>query len=139
MGLDQYAYAAIRAGQYDEFYQAAEWDAERQDYKSKSVSKPKELAYWRKHANLQGWMEQLWLKRNHTRTDKTFNNIELELTWDDIDALERAVIYGRLPPTRGFFFGDGNDEYYREYDLKFITDARTELFCGLKVFYNSSW
>jgi len=26
-----------------------------------------------------------------------------------------------------------------EKDLKFIKDARAELFSGLKVFYNSSW
>jgi hypothetical protein len=44
-----------------------------------------------------------------------------------------------LPHTRGFFFGDNSDDYYRDQDLEFIKNARAELFCGLRVFYNSSW
>jgi hypothetical protein len=44
-----------------------------------------------------------------------------------------------LPPPRGFFFGTGSDKHYQAQDLKFIRDARAELFMGLKVFYNSSW
>jgi hypothetical protein len=44
-----------------------------------------------------------------------------------------------LPATSGFFFGDPSDEHYYESDLSFIKAARAELFCGLKVFYNSSW
>jgi hypothetical protein len=68
-----------------------------------------------------------------------FNGVELELTWDDLDRLEHAVKMQMLPPTQGFFFGDGSDKHYRAQDLKFIQDARTELFMGLRVFYNSSW
>ena len=69
----------------------------------------------------------------------TFNGIELELTWEDLDELEATVREGRLPPTRGFFFGDGADDHYRDADLEFIKKARAELFTGLRVFYNSSW
>ena len=39
----------------------------------------------------------------------------------------------------GFFWGDPSDDYYYEDDLKFIREARSQLFLGLKVFYNSSW
>jgi len=82
MGLDMYAYTAARAGQQREFYESAEFDADSWDLESTTVTQPREIAYWRKHPNLHGWMERLW---NHRTTDggwggHTFNGIELELT-----------------------------------------------------------
>lgn len=152
MGLDQFAYVAARAGQNSEWWAGAhEQDTINGDFVNPAVTKPRELAYWRKHPNLQGWMEKLWLKKLNIPRHSTdqfnenkypprvFNGVELELTYEDLDDLERAVTHGQLPPTRGFFFGDAADEYYREHDLEFIRNARAELFCGLKVFYNSSW
>lgn len=101
----------------------------------------REIAYWRKHPNLHGWMERLWRgKRDHTpNDDPAFNGIELELTWADLDQLEHDIKLGELPDTVGFFFGSNADDYYREQDLDFIKKARSEIFCGLRVFYNSSW
>jgi hypothetical protein len=136
MGLDMYAYAG-RSGQRDEFYEKAQWNEETKEFDS-PVSKPVELAYWRKHPSLHGWMEQLWQKKN-PEDISTFNGIELELTWEDIDDLERAVRNGKLPFTEGFFFGKPADNVYYEEDLKFCVNAKAELFLGLKVFYNSSW
>lgn len=122
MGLDQYAYVAAKADAWQD------------------GSTPRELAYWRKHPNLQGWMENLWRSRNtDPTTDPAFNGVELELTWADLDRLEEDIKTGRLPATSGFFFGNSSDEYYRADDLEFIKKARAELFMGLKVFYNSSW
>ena len=122
MGLDQYAYVAAQAT--DEGHGFGQ----------------RELAYWRKHPNLHGWMEQLWRSRNTDPTvDPAFNGIELELTWADIDRLEDDIKNGRLPATSGFFFGTNSDDHYREDDLAFVRKARAELFMGLKVFYNSSW
>jgi len=122
MGLDMYAYAAGRAN--------AEWDSGEQ----------REIAYWRKHPNLHGWMEQLWRSRNtNPSDDPMFNGVELELTWEDLDKLEKDITNGGLPHTTGFFFGDNSDDYYRPQDLEFIRRARADLFSGLKVFYNSSW
>ena len=141
MGLDQYAYVAAKAGQQTEFYDTAVYDENIKAYTNPNVPKPREIAYWRKHPNLQGWMDQLWRRRG-CESDvpgDSFNGVELELTWEDIDELERAVTHGQLPETSGFFFGDDSDEHYREQDLEFIRNARAELFMGLKVFYNSSW
>jgi hypothetical protein len=122
MGLDMYAYAAVKANE--------EW----------GTGSQREIAYWRKHPNLHGWMEQLWRSRNtDPSADPMFNGIELELTWEDLDQLDEDIQNNRLPSTSGFFFGDDSDNYYREQDLEFIRKARTELFTGLKVFYNSSW
>ncbi len=146
MGLDMYAYVANKAGQQGEFYESCVFDEETKDFFSPTVTKPREIAYWRKHPNLHGWMEQLWIAKGRPGFDEstadrdpTFNGIELELTHKDLDELERAVTHGQLPSTRGFFFGDGADDFYRESDLAFIKNARAELFFGLKVFYNSSW
>lgn len=129
MGLDQYAYVAAKAGAMNEYYE--------HDDHAPEATRPREIAYWRKHPNLQGWMEQL-AKRKGVEYN-TFNGVELELTWEDLDALELAVTHGQLPGTTGFFFGENSDAHYRESDLAFIKNARAELFLGLKVFYNSSW
>ena len=119
MGLDMYAYVATKP-------------------ESDSGPEQRELAYWRKHPNLQGWMENLYRSKGGTGD---FNGDEVELVWEDIERLERDIKSGAVAKlgTSGFFYGDAADDYYREDDLKFIREAKAELFCGLKVFYNSSW
>ena len=150
MGLDMYAYVADRAGQQRAFYESAEFDDDAKEFVNKTVEQPREIAYWRKHPNLHGWMEQLWRNKKYSvqPTDAStpasadsdvFNGIELELTWEDLEELERTVMHKQLPSTRGFFFGDEADEHYYDSDLHFIREAKAELFLGLKVFYNSSW
>ena len=149
MGLDMYAYVAQKANQQTDFYEGAVFDEELREYVNLTVSKPREIAYWRKHPNLHGWMEQLWHKKRNAEGNPvvedaedlsgTFNGIELELTHEDLDELERAVTHKQLPSTSGFFFGNDADEHYYETDLQFIKNARADLFFGLKVFYNSSW
>ena len=145
MGLDMYAYVGQK-GQYKEYYENANWDEQTKDFVS-PVSKPNELWYWRKHPNLHGWMEQLWIRKMKEAEEAvnddsgwgSFNGIELELTWDDIDELEKDIRGKRLPTTTGFFFGNPSDEYYFDEGLKFCIAAKAELFLGQKVFYNSSW
>lgn len=138
MGLDQYAYCAAKAGQQNEYYEA-EGEYIDGEWTVPGKTKPREIAYWRKHPNLQGWMENLAEKKN-VQFD-TFNGVELELTWEDLDQLEKDILSGSVAnlQTRGFFFGDPSDSYYQQHDLEFIKRARAELFSGLKVFYNSSW
>jgi hypothetical protein len=137
MGLDMYAYAAAKEGEQAAFDQGSKWDAEKNDMVNPIAPAPREIAYWRKHPNLHGWMERLAKSKNVEYG--SFNGVELELTWADIDALEQAVTHKKLPATTGFFFGSDADELYYESDLAFIKAARAELFLGLRVFYNSSW
>jgi hypothetical protein len=132
-----YAYVANKAGQQDEFYNGAEFDEATREFVNKTTAKPRELAYWRKHPNLHGWMELL-AEQKKLKYD-SFNGIELELTWEDLDALEHAVKNNQLPGTSGFFFGNPADEHYRKSDLEFVKNAKAEIFVGLRVFYNSSW
>lgn len=138
MGLDMYAYTAARSGAYQDYWDGYDWDK-----KISNQPQPRELAYWRKHPNLHGWMEQLWQEKGRpgNRSENMFNGVELELTREDIDRLEEDILEGRVSALRtvGFFFGNAADDYYREQDLEFVKQARAELFVGLKVFYNSSW
>lgn len=135
MGLDMYAYSAAKAGAQAEYWDSAEFVEGNVVAK---VEKPKEIAYWRKHPNLHGWMARLWEKRTGGDADD-FNGVELELTEADLNELEEAVKEGLLPSTSGFFFGNDADDYYKSADLEFIAHARADIFCGLRVFYNSSW
>ena len=140
MGLDMYAYVAARQGQQKDYWEGAWHDKESGEFVNEKVARPLEIAYWRKHPNLHGWMEQLWINKGRPGDGgDMFNGVELELTAEDLDLLEVSIKEGELPDTEGFFFGDPSDNYYYEDDLKFIKEARYWLFMGAKVFYNSSW
>ena len=140
MGLDQLAYSRPSAATNDETDEC--------------------LIQWRKHPNLQGWMERLWRKQkygdatspdpitgegysNQTYMNDPFNCEELELTADDIERLrldiQNKTLNGGHGDTTGFFFGDSSDEYYRETDIDFCNQAKTALDKGCKVIYYSSW
>jgi hypothetical protein len=144
MGLDQFAYIADKAGARAEYY------TQKYEYGNKNAVEPREIAYWRKHPNLQGWMELLWIEKQNAANipvvddpswGSSFNGVELELTYGDILRLENDILSGDMANlnTTGFFFGDAADWQYREMDLDFIKKAKAELFCGFKLFYNSSW
>lgn len=124
MGLDQYAFAIDNNGEKEE------------------------LAYWRKHPNLQGYMENLWEAKGKPGLDDAnmggmglsdFNCIPLQLNSDDLDDLEDAVRGSGLPNTVGFFFGNDSDDYYKSQDLEFIEKAREALDAGRTVVYDSWW
>ena len=139
MGLDQYAYSKP----------------------SEESEEQTELAYWRKHNRLQGWMENLWEDKGRPNFDPKyhgggigdFNCIPVELNLSDIEQLEANIETKSLPQTGGFFFWDdsydwddeeGNpfpkgDYHYKEDDLKFIEEARQAIQDGLKVYYNCWW
>jgi len=143
MGLDMYAYAAAQAGAQEEYYAKADFDPSTGEFKG-STPKPKEIMYWRKHPNLHGWMERRWIKQGRPGLDpndtyQMFNGIELELTLEDLNQLEHDINNSLLPGTTGFFFGEDSDAYYKKQDIEFIYEAKADLFCGLRVFYNSSW
>lgn len=116
--------------------------------KDEENEKVSELAYWRKHNRLHGWMGDLWEEKgypNQHGDSYQFNCIPLELTKDDLLELRKAIKNRTMPDTQGFFFGhDSYDEgeYQKEvdkYDLKFVTNALRAIRQGYKVTYDSWW
>ena len=123
MGLDQYANA--RKGE-------PTTDDEGYTYYEDSM----ELAYWRKHPNLQGWMQDLYYEKGG---EGEFNCVDVELTLEDLNALEESLDDEALPETAGFFFGGNADDHYAEADREFIVAARAAIKQGYTVTYSSWW
>ena len=139
MGLDQYATA--RKGEPRKVPQT--WTTTDADGNEEEVVEyynewddTIDLAEWRKHPNLQGWMENLWYEKGG---EGEFNCVELEITLNDLNALEATLDEEALPETAGFFFGGNADDHYAEADREFIVQARAALKQGYKVFYSSWW
>lgn len=100
------------------------------------VKDVEEIHYWRKHPNLHGWMEQLYREKDGKAA--SFNVVNLQLTANDLDRLERAITRKDLPLTEGFFFGESDGTELAD-DLAFIAKAREALADGYTVFYSSWW
>tara|TARA_R110000796_G_scaffold189388_3_gene306260 strand:- start:711 stop:1070 length:360 start_codon:yes stop_codon:yes gene_type:complete len=90
------------------------------------------LADWSNHPNLHGFMQSVY-------GGGDINGVDVNLTLEDIDALEEAIDELGLPETQGFFIGDNSDEYYAEQDSKFIVDARSAIENGYGIYYYSNW
>ena len=123
MGLDQYANA--RRGE-------AIVNEDGYTYYEDSI----ELAYWRKHPNLQGFMQELYYEKGG---EGEFNCVDVELTLEDLDSLEATLDNEALPETVGFFFGGNADDHYAEADREFIVAARAAIKQGYTVVYSSWW
>ena len=127
MGLDMYAYrTSVQISKPVDF----------QDEVYNESAEKSDLAYWRKHPNLHGWMERLYYQKGGQA--ESFNCAPVELTLDDLFIREADIKYSKLPNTEGFFFG-ASDGSELEEDLKFIEGARRAIDEGDKVFYDSWW
>tara|TARA_A100001391_G_scaffold183103_1_gene150028 strand:- start:27 stop:401 length:375 start_codon:yes stop_codon:yes gene_type:complete len=124
MGLDQYAKKVKREYNHETL--------------TETIVKT-EIAYWRKHNALEGYMANLY--RTKTADEGEFNCKTLTLDSDDLDTLEAVVKAGLLPETVGFFFGSctKDNEEYKQNDLEFIAKARKCLARGYEVEYTSWW
>ena len=68
-----------------------------------------------------------------------FNCVDVELTLEDLDNLEKTLDNQELPETEGFFFGENSDDHYAEQDRDFIVSARSAIDKGYTVVYSSWW
>lgn len=91
---------------------------------------------WRKHPNLHGWMEQLYIEKGGS--EQVFNCACVELTLEDLDRLEQVIRDNSLPQTEGFFFGETDGSEVDD-DLAFVAKARAAIADGKQVFYDSWW
>ena len=95
MGLDQFAYAGVGDDK-------------------------EELAYWRKHNRLHGWMQDLWVDKGKPNAPQgenpmgDFNCVPVRLTLSDLEQLEAHVTNKQLPETGGFFFGHDSFDWEDE-------------------------
>ena len=103
------------------------------DYELQHVE-VKEIAYWRKHPDLHGWMENLYREKGGK---ETFNGDPVVLTLADLDRLEEDILRKNLPKTSGFFFGESRGISLK--DLEFVLEARKAIQEGDTVYYDSSW
>jgi len=136
MGLDQYAFVVPKSEKNTDFT---------------FTGSARTITYWRKHPDLQGWMENLWVAKRTAAGNPPqpevggwfngeimFNGEPVRVTLTDLDQLETAVNRDELPETTGFFFGKSLPED-RLIDLAFIADARYAISEGFDVYYDSSW
>ena len=149
MGLDQYA-GTMRTKKYE--YKTPEGDKKVDEYQ---MAGPFE---WRKHARLQEFMNQLYMKKNKIENKWESDDLQsgevvwnpiswstIELSEEDIDELEKAVNnhYSGYFCDGGFFWGheiqESQAEYYKEKDLEFVEFAREALEDGETVVYECSW
>lgn len=108
MGLDQYAFA--RKGE-----------------------EKTEIMYWRKHANLEGWMANLYHARGG---EGNFNCVDLKLSEEDL--LKLQLQHRDLPKSEGFFWGETTD--YKVDDTQVFIDKALEMMKdGYEIIYTSSW
>ena len=131
MGLDQYLF---KTKQSQAEVESGNFDSE----ETKSIS------YWRKHPNLQGYMESIWKERTFKPTTdedgySTFNCEKVFLSLEDLDNWEKIVKEKKYPKTRGFFFGYDSDKEEYEHDLKAIKEAREAIKEGYTIYYDSWW
>lgn len=149
MGLDQYA-GTMRTKTYE--YTTPEGEKKVDEYQ---MAGPFE---WRKHARLQEFMNQLYMKRNNIEHkwesdelsdgETVWNPVSwstIELSEENIDELEKAVNnhYSGYFCDGGFFWGheiqESQAEYYKDKDLEFVEFAREALADGETVIYECSW
>jgi hypothetical protein len=97
-----------------------------------------EMAYWRKHPDLHGFIVQ-------TFADGIDDCKRIWLSEENIETIIKAVKDGSLPHTEGFFFGESdNDKEQRNEDVQLLEVAlawvQTKEDCVWRLLiYQASW
>lgn len=89
----------------------------REEGKHPKIGEIYEMAYWRKHPDLHGFIVQ-------TFADGIDDCKRIWLSDENIETIIKVVKDGSLPHTEGFFFGESdNDEEQRNEDVQLLEDA----------------
>jgi len=148
MGLDQYAFAVMPHKENTDFY--VYWNDRKKVANETIEANVHVLQTWRKHADLQGYMEALFLKKAGEQnfdngnqgwspgSTNTFNCQPIRLTFQDLKDLKQSVMDNRLPQTVGFFFGTSNPEHDIE-TLEFVDIAMKAIAQDMEIYYDSWW
>lgn len=128
MGLDQYAMSIDASIVHEEC---------KSDFDGVNPELFDTFHTWRKHPNLQGWMEKLY--RDKGGFQDVFNSgAKVKIDFNDLELLKEAVMGNTLPETAGFFFGESDPARIIE-DLEFIKKAKQLIKDGKIVVYDSWW
>lgn len=140
MGLDQYAFAVEKNEANTDF-----------SFVGAEEGNVNEIAYWRKHPNLQGYMKEVWLRKRIAAGDPpqpetegwfkgeiVFNCTPVRLTLEDIEELKQAIMGEALPTTTGFFYGESRPKDAK-LDIAFVRAAKKAIAEGKDVYYDSWW
>jgi hypothetical protein len=146
MGLDQYAFAVLPHKNNTPtsiWWETEQGRVEQEEMKAKGISAMTEIAYWRKHPNLQGWMEYLWRSKMEEQGATKdgwddFNCVPVQVTYEDLLSLREDVLDDNLPDTDGFFFGQSYPED-KDDDLAFIEKALEAIGQDMQIYYSSWW
>jgi hypothetical protein len=133
MGLDQYAFAVMPHPQNTDLY--VYWNDRDKVAPETTEASVHILHTWRKHANLQGYMEALYEKKGG---EGTFNCTPVRLTFQDLKDLKQAVMNNKLPQTVGFFFGTSDPDHDTE-TLEFVDLAMKAIAQDMEIYYDSWW
>lgn len=133
MGLDQYAYAVA-----PEVLSLATSKIELTDEQLEQLEANRAgLQTWRKHADLNAWMENLWFEKGN---ETQFNCEPLILEREDLQALAEHIEAhgGYAEKGEGFFWGETTPEDV-ESDRDFIKRALAAIDEGMVVYYYCWW
>jgi hypothetical protein len=128
MGLDQYAYSISKS-------EMALLETQEYLDGELGIESQEELMYWRKHANLNGWMEEMYHRQGHM---DSFNGQPLELDEADLLELKRKITEEGLDHASGFFWGSSSEQDDPP-TLEFIDKALKAISEGKVVYYCCSW
>jgi len=108
MGLDQYANTVTKRGQeLRKEMLTLPTNEERRAFAELHRIKDEvhEIAYWRKHADLNEWMTRLAVKKGVVKEERDFNCTDLVLTPEDIDSSGEGLAGGCPASRRGLLLG----------------------------------
>jgi hypothetical protein len=100
----------------------------------KKNEKDTQIMQWRKHANLEGWMSDLYYEKGGDA--EVFNCVELSLDKDDL--LRLLAEYQSLQTATGSFWGVSNSHDLEQTKV-FIESAIKAIDDGYEVIYASWW
>lgn len=133
MGLDMYLYG-----------EKSDWSLERQKEDDFPLaSKTLEIAYWRKHPNLHGYIVEEFAEGKDECQ-------RIELGPDEIRVIIQAIKDNKLPHTSGFFFGESpkmnspNYDAQKKGDIEVFEKALAWIETQTKnefrsIYYQASW
>lgn len=135
MGLDMYLYKRLKNKEKDPVEQVVD-DMFSVIIDTAEKAESEELHCWRKHPDLHGWMEKLYYNKGGK---EIFNCQEVVLSKEDIENLLKDIKEDKMEKTYGFFFGETQEEFWKE-DIEFFTELLDLFnFETHEVVYDSWW